>query len=194
MRHRCLDPRHRSYARYGGRGIGICSRWLGPSGFRNFLADMGPRLAGMSLDRIDNDGNYEPGNCRWATRVQQQGNRRVTVWGEHNGERLRLTEISERTGVSWKKLRRRLVVRGPREKLFAQLGDERLSLMAIAERVGMKYSVLKGRVIDLGWPLDRALTAPVRKYRGPTCARRTATALPPPKKINPYSRRRSTRH
>ena len=71
---RCSDPRHPAWSRYGGRGIRVCAAWQGPGGFDRFLADMGTRPAGMTLDRIDNDGNYEPGNCRWATAKQQRAN------------------------------------------------------------------------------------------------------------------------
>jgi hypothetical protein len=75
------DAQHPAYANYGGRGIGLFAGWQGmPDGFREFAAwieaNLGPRPAGWSLDRIDNDGNYEPGNIRWATAGQQQGNRR----------------------------------------------------------------------------------------------------------------------
>lgn len=72
MRKRCLDRNGKDWPRYGGRGIGICARW---EIYENFLADMGERPAGRSLDRKDNDGNYEPGNCRWATAREQRANR-----------------------------------------------------------------------------------------------------------------------
>lgn len=74
MRDRCANPKAKDWPRYGGRGICVCARWQGRDGFVNFLADMGTRPAGMTLDRIDNDGNYEPSNCRWATPKQQRAN------------------------------------------------------------------------------------------------------------------------
>lgn len=72
MRERVLNPHQDGYELYGGRGIRICRRW---SSFKAFLTDMGERPAGKTLDRINPEGNYEPGNCRWATLSEQNQNR-----------------------------------------------------------------------------------------------------------------------
>jgi len=76
MKTRCYNQKAASYDNYGGRGIKVCDRWLGEDGFINFYADMGERPEGLSIDRIDNDGDYTPDNCRWATPYQQVHNQR----------------------------------------------------------------------------------------------------------------------
>jgi hypothetical protein len=99
MRSRCLDPRHWSYDRYGGRGITICDRWR--DDFLAFRADIGPRPSPKhSIERIDNDGNYEPGNCKWATAAEQRANMRCTVFVERDGKLVKLVDLAAMLGVN----------------------------------------------------------------------------------------------
>lgn len=97
MLQRCTNPKSQSYPGYGARGISVCDSWRS---FENFYRDMGPRPSNeYSLDRIDNDGNYEPGNCRWANRKEQCRNKRNNVRLAFRGETLCLAEWSERLGI-----------------------------------------------------------------------------------------------
>ena len=98
MKSRCEDPRHNSYPSYGGRGITICERWK--NSFQNFFDDMGEPPSDLhTLDRRDNNGNYEPGNCRWATPEEQANNRRNSVYITHDGRTQTLTQWAREYGV-----------------------------------------------------------------------------------------------
>ena len=99
MRSRCYDPINKEWANYGGRGITICERWR--ESFEIFLADMGTKPSRRhQIDRIDNNGHYEPDNCRWATPMQNAQNTRRNIFLEHNGKRLTQSEWARVVGLS----------------------------------------------------------------------------------------------
>ena len=93
MIQRCTNPNDQRWKDYGGRGISVCARW--EDAFEAFVNDMGPCFPGGTVERINNDGNYEPSNCRWATKKEQARNTRRNHWVEHNGERMILQEFRD---------------------------------------------------------------------------------------------------
>lgn len=109
LRARCLDPNDKSYPNYGGRGITVCERW---ADFANFLADMGLKPRGTSIERVDNDGPYSKGNCCWATPAEQNKNRRNVRWVVLNGERATLTDWCRRLGLNYSTVNGRICKRG----------------------------------------------------------------------------------
>lgn len=106
MRQRCSNSTDRYYANYGGRGIKVCDRW---AKFENFLADMGRRPSSKhTIDRINNDGDYEPGNCRWATQLEQAQNTTRTHWITHDGRTQSLSAWAREVGLTQAALKIRL--------------------------------------------------------------------------------------
>ena len=108
MRDRCNNPNNYAYAQYGGRGIKVCERW--EESFMNFYNDMGERPKGLSLDRIDVNGNYCKENCRWATAKEQQENRRISIFVLIDGDKLTPSQYANTVGLTLsganKKIRR----------------------------------------------------------------------------------------
>ena len=131
MRDRCLNKNDPSYKNYGGRGVSICKEW---NSFPNFLADMGHKPKGMTIDRINSDGNYEPSNCRWATPLEQANNRRTVIFLEYKGIRQSLADWARQLGIP----RTTLYMRYLSNKSVAQiLGKAK----QITERVKYKGSL-----------------------------------------------------
>ena len=109
MKSRCLNEKNKQYRHYGGRGIKVCDRWLEkPNGLLNFLNDMGPRPKGKSLDRINNNEGYFPGNCRWATSRQQCNNKRNNVKVEYEGVFYNVCQLIEKFNITRKTVTERV--------------------------------------------------------------------------------------
>jgi hypothetical protein len=110
MRRRCYSKHRKEYPNYGGRGITVCERWL--NSFDNFLSDMGPKPAGTTIERRDNNGNYCPENCYWADRKTQERNKRSNAVYEFYGVKMTVAEASEKFGINyqtlWGRIRRGL--------------------------------------------------------------------------------------
>ena len=118
MIQRCTNPKAKTYGYYGGRGINVCEHWRS---FEHFLADMGERPEGTTLDRFPNrDGSYEPGNCRWATKKQQSENSAVPRLLTHDGKTQSVSDWARELGIRPDTLHQRLYKGWPIEKALAQ--------------------------------------------------------------------------
>ena len=157
MKQRCSNPKNRRYHRYGGRGISVCAAW--DSSFAQFYADMGPAPIGHTLDRIDNNGNYEPANCRWATSQQQQNNTVSNLLITHDGRTMTVAEWSKELEIPYHWIRYRMKQGWVPPKLFSkenlqgttrQYEDmyegEMLPLKEIAKRSGTPLATLYYRL------------------------------------------------
>lgn len=98
MKQRCYNQNCAQYKNYGGRGIVVCERWV--DSFDNFIVDMGEKPEGMTIDRVDVNGNYEPSNCRWLSNKEQQSNRRNNVLITHNGQTMTQRQWAAHLGIN----------------------------------------------------------------------------------------------
>jgi len=118
IKSRCHNPSDRAYDQYGGRGISVCERWL--NSYELFTKDMGKRPHGMSIERIDVNGNYEPNNCIWATCQQQARNKRCTIKVIYEGKEMPLIQAAEQSGIPYRVLlERKQRLRWSSDRLFA---------------------------------------------------------------------------
>ena len=170
---RCFNQNDPLFHNYGGRGIIVCDRWR--YSFENFLADMGPRPSELhSLDRYpDNNGNYEPGNCRWATSMEQNNNRRSNVHVNVGGEKMTVTQAARTIGIEPEKFRKRLYSGFPletalttsslithrrsRRNHWVEVNGEKMIVAELARRVGLSPYLLKDR-LRRGWSVEKAIS------------------------------------
>ncbi len=174
---RCENPKQTRFERWGGRGIKICRRWR--DSFQNFFADVGPRPSpDHSIERVDNDGHYEPKNVRWATSKEQARNRVSTFFVEFRGETRPLVEFVERFDLNYWGVYRRIHSYGwsVDEALTRPLGagkrsrswsgvsrqikfrGQTRSLRQWSELLGIGYMTLYHRLFSYGWSVRRAFT------------------------------------
>ncbi len=168
---RCESPAARGYADYGGRGIRVCQRWR--DSFAAFLADMGGKpTPAHTIDRIDVNGHYEPGNCRWATQAEQQRNKRCNRLLTHGGRTMCLADWASALGVSVNTLAMRVrlgwsdsdILAVPVAKRTQGLrlvhDGQSLSVDEWSSRTGIKAATIYRRIKRLNWDVYRALTTP----------------------------------
>ena len=161
MKQRCNNSRHTEYHLYGGRGISVCKRWQ--NSFLDFLADMGPKpSADHSIDRIDNDSDYEPDNCRWATKMEQSHNSRRVRMLTYDGQTMCISEWARKTGIAQNVITRRIdrgwsversLTVSPQRERYLTYNGETMCIAAWARRLGIAYQTLLYR-IKQGWPED----------------------------------------
>jgi len=180
---RCYREKEKGYERYGGRGIKVCDRWLDKEkGFQNFYEDMGPKpTPEYSIERRNNEGNYTPENCYWATKLEQGRNKRNNIIIEYNGKSQTLSDWARELGIKRVTLAKRLLIdKWPIEKAFSKedyrskkpirsrqtltLNEETHSIIEWAEKLKINPATIRER-IKRGWSVEEALTIKA-KYNG----------------------------
>ena len=184
MVRRCTNPKHTRFKDWGGRGITICEEWLNLENFLAWVGTSGYR-PGLLIDRIDNDGNYKPSNCRWVTMKEQGNNRRSNRLITYKGKTQTLAQWAELIGIRPTSLSMRLKNGWPLEKAleipgnyfskreiannrksnkFLEHNGKRMSVADWGRFIGINGSTILNR-IENGWSIERALETPVRARR-----------------------------
>lgn len=171
MRSRCYNPNAIGYKNYGGRGIKVCAEWDDYGVFRKWAIDNGYK-EGLTIDRIDVDGNYEPSNCRFTTTKEQNNNRRTTNFHTYNGKTQSEMKWAEEYGISYGALKTRLengweferALTSPvvHNEILIEYNGQTHPLKRWARIYGMCPSTVKGRM-DRGWSFEEAISTPPKE-------------------------------
>ena len=170
MKRRCKNPDRPCYKDYGGRGIRVCQEWENSfDSFREWALNNG-YSDDLSIDRIDNDGNYEPSNCRWATPKEQANNKRNNFYISYKGETRTLTEWCEVFGLDRNIVAMRIyrdnipfeeaIKKGNRVKRLLTYKGKTQSIAEWTRELGFKKNTLDNRLNKLGWTVEKALSTP----------------------------------
>lgn len=181
MLSRCYHSSHPSYRKYKSHNTQVCDRWSGDNGFNNFVEDMYPLYQkGLSLDRYpDRDGNYEPGNCRWATITEQNNNSRANIDYRvsidpnktiyYKGEIVTLKSLALLTGIHLEAVKNRYALYGDIEKIVANklinykypYNGHNYSMIELSFMTKVSYFTLRDRINKYGWSVKKAVETPV---------------------------------
>lgn len=171
MMYRCYNKNSSAYHNYGGRGITVCDRWRDKEmGVLNFFEDMGEPQGDMTIDRINNDGNYEPSNCRWASPKEQSRNRRTNINLTFNGETHCILDWSKILNISRTTITRRKaknlsteqILKKTKEKIKITVNNIQYTIKEISNIVGEKQDTIRCR-ISHGWPIEKIMEKKVKK-------------------------------
>lgn len=175
MKTRCFNTKDKAYCNYGGRGIVVCDEWKNSfDSFEKWARNNGYSDQ-LTIERIDVNGNYEPSNCTWITLEEQSKNRRDTRYIEYNGKTQNLTDWCKELNIDEGTMYSRLHSGWSIEKAFSTPVRKRRDttitydgktqpIYMFAKEYGMRPSTLRQRILDYGWPIDKALTEPVDTY------------------------------
>ena len=173
MKIRCSNPNNKYYHCYGERGIKVCNRWR--YSFPNFFNDMGKKPSPIhQLDRINNNRNYTPSNCRWTTPTKNSNNKRNNVFIEYMGERKTIAEWSRHLNIPFSRISYRHLKNFPVEKILSTkklpktkgkftYNGKTLTLKKWAENFNISYNTLIGRIYTAKWPFEKSLLTPPSK-------------------------------
>jgi hypothetical protein len=162
MKERCRNPKLKQWTDYGGRGIRVCDRWR--TSFAAFVADMGERPVGYVLDRTDNDGNYEPSNCRWVSRSASQRNRRGNRWVSIEGVTYLAVDLADIAGKKIDTIVERAARGLTYEQVIAREKTRDLTGLALGGRASGKKQQAKTHC-PAGHPYDETNTAHYKGWR-----------------------------
>ena len=169
---RCENPTDSRFYRYGARGITVCERWKGQNGFQNFINDMGRRPGPKySIDRINNDGNYEPSNCKWSTMLEQSNNKGNNRLISYLGETKTLKEWSRELGFDYKNIWERMncgwdfemAIKMEKRETVRHLVEYKGVTKTIAQwckELHLEYGTVQAR-LKRGWEVSRAFEEPI---------------------------------
>lgn len=167
MKRRCLSECDERYHQYGGRGITIDSSWL--ESFDNFVewALSNGYEDGLTIERIDVNGNYCPENCKWISLREQASNKRDTIWVDYHGRHVQLRKLCIERGLKYDSIHNRIMTMGwdAERAIDEPLYTNEGSLMSECKMLGLNYGTVRDRIVKLGWTREEALNVPTGRGR-----------------------------